>query len=202
NVPNRGQVNAQGYLQRELKKQGQIQQPRPPQAPRPPQGNIGQYGGVSTFGQDNQSDTRSGVAQSMLQNQQGTDQQDPLEYDSPVKATGKKINPSKALTETQGAKPVVKVTSVGKLKMPYNFKYASAALKEKQKAQEALAKANREWEEGKLEVGQQRYEADTQYEQLAQDTLNQHAAAGTAFSSGYGTSVRSNVTDYNSILSQ
>ena len=190
-APSQGTNNAQGYINREINK---------PDAPQAPQGTQGLYGGVSTFGNDGQSDTRSGIAQQALQSRMGSSlQADPNQTRKTPLATA---SVPTAVNAIKTALPSIKITPVGKLKLPFNFKYAQGVLEEKRTADAAILKLQQQRQAENRAYMQSILEGAEGYDDTQMESLNDAAGRGVAFSSGYGLKVANDATNYNRFLSQ
>jgi hypothetical protein len=189
-APNRGQVSAQGaqgYLQRELNKRGTNNGGPSRFAPHP---------GVSRFGQDGQSDTRSGAAASMLKQGLGNrpGPNDPLEPNRPKDPLNPDSGPKQPGIPPP---PTVTINEAGQLELPYTDNWSEQLLTGLRDMNTNLLELQMGQQEQDLEFSKLNREADSLYGTAKATTLNQNAAAGMAFSSQYGTAVGRNATEYN-----
>ena len=183
--PNQGQVSAQGaqgYLKRELAKKGKT----------------GPFGGVSTFGNDKQSDTRSGVAASALK-RQASAASTPKPAVIPPKETGggkPAVWDSPTAAGSTVETPTVIVTDSGQLELPYNQQFSADVLSALEQHNQSLSELQIEQQNYGLQYAKDRRDADLNYSDLQRTTLATNAARGTAFSSAYGTAVGNNARAY------
>lgn len=175
-VPNQGTNDPTGYINRSVRQQG----------------NQGIYGGVSTFGNDGQSDTRSGLAASALQ--RSIYAKDP----APIKQRQSITTP----TALPSNLPQVTVSALGELKLPFNFKYAENTLNEKKQADAAILKLQQQRQQELREYMTNLTNAGRDYDDQRLRSLNQAASGGTAFSSAYGKRIGDDATNYNNLLSE
>ena len=180
-APSQGTNDPQGYINREINK---------PQAPNAPQGTQGIYGGVTSFGNDGQSDTRSGMAQRALQ-------ANPQQFKGTPLPTASKPT---AVSAIKTGLPQIKISPVGKLKLPFNFKYAQGVLEEKRIADAAVLKLQQKRQaESRAYMSSLREGAEA-YDDSQEDMLNDFSGRGVAFSSGYGKEVSDSANKYNQFL--
>lgn len=196
-APTRGPVSGQGvqgYLRREVTK-----------------GNRGLYGGVSQFGRDGLSDTRSGVAQRAMQRRGGQQQTPPTHY-TPEGGYGN--NPPRAQQQpgqqqqSQPAgqpvsqppppgTPAVTVNANGILELPYSPAWGNEVLGGFQDTNTALADLQAQQQAQAAAYAMSKKQARDQYGNIQRDTLNDNASRGVAFSSGYGVAVGKDANDFN-----
>lgn len=203
-APTRGQVSAQGaqgYLKRELRK------------------NTKQ--GVSSYGGDGMSDTRSGVAAAALRlkNKGGaswgaTNSGKPQTpnpgrtYELPDESgmgDWRKDQPGGGTPATGGGNPEtpnVQIGANGQLELPYNANWNSTVLSSLGDYNSQLLDLQTQRQQQALDFMNQNRQADQDYTNLKRDTLSQSAGAGTAFSSGYGLAVGNNANAYNTFKNQ
>ena len=193
-APNRGQVSVQGangYLQRSLNQRATTQSA---QYTPVSQGSNPLRGGVSQWGADGQSDTRSGVTENTL---------DRLDNNNPGQPGAVK---SFAGQSTPGLKSMinpdtnVQITKTGALKLPFNFKYSAGILNQKKAAMANLLKIQQARQAEAIEYQNNLYDANSGYDKTRLSTLSDNAARGTAFSSGYGKSVADNASTFNTLI--
>lgn len=202
-APTRGQVSAQGaqgYLKRELGKKGKA--------------------GVSSWGRDGQSDTRSGVAKAALGRKDAASKGRPQlggirpPLTGPNTSKGGQVGqPGGPDRETGGTRPpiqpgqpggggsapdpVVEISENGQLKLPYNQQYGESVLGALQDSNSSLLDIQSQQQQQALQYMQANRDVDTQYTGLKRNTLSDNAGRGTAFSSGYGLAVGNDATMYN-----
>lgn len=199
-APTRGQVSAQGaqgYLKRELRK------------------NTKQ--GVSSYGGDGMSDTRSGVAAAALRlkNKGGASwgatskPQTPNpgrtnfeKSDDSGMMDWRKDQPGGGTPATGGGNstpetPNVQIGANGQLELPYNANWNQTVLSSLGDYNSQLLDLQTQRQQQALDFMNQNRQADQDYTTLKRDTLSQSAGAGTAFSSGYGLAVGNNANAYN-----
>lgn len=204
-APNRGVVNPTGYVQRELKKQG-----------------------VSQIGADGQSDTRSTLAQQALSRQltntrivnptgSQSNPSQPFTTKTPQLSSTASA-PAAAGSTTPNRTPVIRSTAVnsatgqqtpstlqihsnGQLDLPFDFQTAYDALQAEQAANDDLLDIQQDQQQLGLQYQRDTRDAGLSYGEQKRYTLNDNAARGTAFSSGYGVQVAENARDYNNMLS-
>ncbi len=204
-APNRGQVNATGYIQRGIRQQNQ---------------------GVSQWGSDGQSDTRSGIAAAALRARaaqssqtaymnQGT-QPNPGSW--PGQANPQQPQPSQQNTlmqPKQGAlttnpfvapsmAPTAKVqtTATGAIKLPYSFTNRLGIVSQRSKLGDTLAGLEKQRQADILSyLENSKGEAD-KYGQQARDLLDSYASRGLATSTGYGSASDQNMADYQDVMSK
>lgn len=185
-APTRGQVDPQGYLQRELRKQG-----------------LGSSGAPS--------DSRSGLARTMLGNRGAA--QTPLGeggYKSaPTKPEPKPPAGTKpghgAPGSTPGTHPeapppattpFIHVNENGTLDLPFDFTASSAALGLTQDANAQLLALQQGGQQEDLSYQTDMRDASKGYIQQKRDTLNSAAATGNAFGSAYGYAAGQNANEF------
>lgn len=198
-APTRGQVSAQGargYMQRQLRQK----------AP----GNRNTFGGVSRVGGDGQSDTRSGVARNALQRKLDvtkkttngntttvTKQQFQNEGRQPVKTLNQPKPPLGPNGQPVETPPLPTINANGTLDLPYNQQFGMDVLNATQDMNTQLLELQRQQQQNALQFTQGMRQTEQDYGNMQRDTLNDNAARGTAFSSGYGLSVGQNAAAYN-----
>lgn len=190
--PNRGQVSsqgAQGYIQRELRNKNSLQQ-----------GRLGGRPLATPVGSDGKSDSRSAVAAQALKrknnmqlggrpnlNQGGKNK--PWE-------DGRPVVPAPGAPPQTPQTPQVIVNDAGLLELPYNQDFSMDQYNALNEANDQLLGLKSEADQQGLEYTKSKRETQLGYEQLRGQTLNQNAAAGTAFSSRYGTAVANNANAF------
>lgn len=198
-APTRGQVSAQGaqgYLKRELNKPGKA--------------------GVSQWGKDGQSDTRSGMAKAALDRKNAANNGRPQLGGPrpPIKnpQVGQPGGPSGGQSEggtapstggpkppAQPPQPVVEIGENGQLKLPYNQEFSEGVLGALQESNSSLLDIQNQQQQQALQYMQSNRDADVDYTNLKRSTLSDNAGRGTAFSSGYGLAVGNNANAYNTM---
>lgn len=209
-APTRGQVSAQGmqgYLRRELRGNNQ-----------------GMYGGVSRFGRDGRSDTRSGAAKSALmrQGQFGNKWSGKEGVTGPGginwKNRGRKPNAqarqaqqiqaslsegppvgSASAAPSPSATPSVTVNDAGILELPYSPAWGQDVMGGLEDTNAALLALQQQQQQQALQYEADKRQAGIDYTNIQRDTLNDNAARGVAFSSGYGVAVGRDANDYNNL---
>lgn len=200
-APNRGKVNPRGYVQRELRKK-QI---------------MNKNKGVSTFGQDGKSDTRSGAAKAILARRAkakaGPVKKKPVKKPTAMKPMGVTPKPATPSTPPAAEGPnqtgqlpadnfqPIQISPNGTLDLPYDMQSSTDLLAQKEQANAELQSLQAEEQAHNLEFGQAKRDADIDYQDLARSTLANAAGRGVAFSSGYGVQVGRNATDFNNYMS-
>lgn len=195
-APTRGPVNPQGYLQRELRRQGL-------------QGN------------DGQSDRRSGVAQQALQrrgivagepgngapgspgkprnNGGGVTPSDPRGTGSgpkpPVKGETTPGGPYGGIMNNAGT-PVVNVNEDGTLELPFDLQTSKDALALQQDFNSRLLELQQGSQASDLEYQMAMRAAMQGYDETKRGTLNSAASSGNAFSSAYGYAAGRNANEF------
>jgi hypothetical protein len=184
-APNRGHVSPQGalgYMQREMRR---------PNSP---------YQSISRTGRDGQSDTRSGVAANILarKGKDGKKGKKDLKHGGsepkhPFQNEGRPVTGQPGQPQV----PVIQINENGTLDLPFDDEWSQALIDSLQTMNTQLLDLSRESQSGALEYLKANRELDSGYESAKRSTLNQNAAAGTAFSSAYGNAVSENARDYN-----
>jgi hypothetical protein len=197
-APNQGHVSAsgaQGYAQREQRKQNQ-----------------GPFGGVSRVGNDGKSDTRSGVAAKALASRVGSGPYNPnggnTNTDTSTSPTsnpgGASSNPSNPASPASPAAPAapapppprVVVGPTGQLQLPYDQQFSSEILSALDQYNNELLGLQAGEQSENLDYTRQRRDTETGYTDVKRATLSGNAARGTAYSSQYGTAVGNNARAY------
>lgn len=189
--PNTGRVSAQGiqgYVNRE-------------------QRNLGNSAGISRFGGDGQSDTRSGLAAKALKrqssfvrpngqgsghhnNSQGNSHWQPGNQSNGASSSGGgAAGPAAGAATTP---PEVSVTDTGTLQLPYDDQWSSDVIGAMGDYNSQILDLQQQQQQQALDYMNQNNNLGREYEQTQRDTLNLGAGAGTAFSSAYGTAVSKN----------
>lgn len=203
-APTRGQVSAQGmqgYLRRETRRNNQ-----------------GIYGGVSRFGGDGQSDTRSGMARQALARQQqnkwggiegrpgfnpnvkgGRGGKGGGSGPRPV-ANGGGANGTNAPVGAPVSTPSVVVNDDGTLELPYSPAWNEEILGGLQDTNSALLALQQQQQQQALQYASDKKGASDEYVTTKRDTLNDNASRGVAFSSGYGVAVGQDANNYNNLV--
>ena len=179
--PNMGQVSAkgaQGYIQREQRKNGPV---------RP-------------IGNDGKSNSRSGVAAAALKRQGKTatvrgSNGKPAGQGKPKPSVGAPVGAPAA------PPPQVRVSDTGLLELPYDQNYAADQYASVEEANQSLLELQMEEQQNNLEYAQATQQATTAHEQNKKNTLSGAGGAGTVFSSQYGNQVATNATNYTNTLS-
>lgn len=180
-APNRGQVSAagaQGYIKRELR-------------------NKKRAGVQRRIGGDGQSDNRSAVAAQALKRTQQTKK---VIFNN----EGRPITTHTDTTHTDNTPPPpapppptqVQVSADGILQLPYDQSFGTEQLAAINDANDKLLGLKVEGDQHAMQYGQGRRDIDSAYSSLKNQTLNENAASGTAFSSRYGTAVANNAGQY------
>ena len=198
-APNRGAVNPEGYIQRELQKRG-----------------------VSKIGTDGQSDTRSGMASNAL-SRMGIGQGSQRNPKSPIQRPNYGLLGAKTAQQAQGQSmqqapaqqgqgqqvqgqqpvaplPVINVSPVGNLELPWDEATNYDAILQKQDMDQSLREMKLHREQQQAEWVRSVQLANEQYEKQKVNRLNDSAGRGTAFSSQYGTGVNEDSYGYNNVL--
>jgi hypothetical protein len=192
--PNMGPVSAkgaQGYIKRELNK--------PKQGGRP-------------VGRDGKSDSRSGIAGRVLNNnlaqhggrapvKKNPPKQKGVQSNIPQPQT--QVNPvgsGAGSTPVQPQIPQIKVNANGMLELPYSQNLSQGAMQALQGANDELMSLQAEEQDLQRMIAQGRRDADLQYGDLKKSTLNTNASGGTAYSSMYAKGVADNATAYSNTL--
>lgn len=179
-APSQGTVNPQGYIQREINN------------PNSSDNNQGVYGGVSQTGNDGQSDTRSGLAAQALRRQFNN------EDSASSQASGQTREQSSYVPTAYNPNlPEVQITPLGQLKIPFNFKYASSVLNEKQKADASLMKLQQDRQNDLRQYLTSYRDSNKNYGIAQLGSLNNAASTGTVFSSGFGKRIADDATTFN-----
>lgn len=187
--PNRGQVSAQGaqgYVQREVRKQAMS-------------------GVVRPKGPDGKSDSRSTVAAQSLQRQR--QQQGPSKANAPkpAKLRGRTMaapNPARSQPSGPAVGPVapsfppITISANGVLELPYDQEAAEDEFQANYEANENLAALDAADRENLAGYNQNVRDSGIAYESLRRQTLDANAARGTAFSSQHGIAAGDNARDY------
>lgn len=203
-APTRGQVSAQGmqgYLRREMRGNNQ-----------------GMFGGVSRFGRDGRSDTRSGMAAQALARQQRnrpgnqkglggvnwrdrgrTAFQGQNRGNSPA-SPGGNAQGAAVGAPASSAPPTVTVNDAGILELPYSPAWNQEILGGLQDTNSALLALQQQQQQQALQYASDKRMAGIGYDETQRQTLNDSSGRGTAFSSGYGVAVGRNANDYNNLL--
>lgn len=195
-APTRGTNNPSGYIERELRNNMQARTP---------------YQGVSKSGTDGQSDTRSGLAATALGGRPMVNTQTRTTGASPTALGGKPAG-SNGMPVTPGFVPaqapakspaqVVQISPTGQLNLPFDYKYAQEALTQKSNMNSALLALQQETQAAAQDYLRNRNKTDQAFGEANRNTLNDNAARGTAFSSGYGRQVGKNATSYNNAINE
>jgi len=211
-APTRGQVDPRGYIKREIKKKG-LNRGK----------HLGWYKTPSRFGPDGQSDTRSGLAQNALQSASGqasggagawpqvaqpnsgsatgTQPHNPLEpHSGQASGSGGRTpyqNEGRPIAGSAPAIPTVQINANGQLDLPYNQEFSEGVLQMKDEVNSQLMELQRASQNEALQYAMAQRAAEQQFGGLQRQTLNDNAARGTAFSSGYGLAVGNNAADFN-----
>ena len=201
-APTRGPVSpagAQGYLKREMRKGG----------------NVGLFGGVSRLGRDGQSDTRSGMAAAAMQRQdrwagkEGGPGFNPNSTHkggktgiTPAQTRPHTIAPPITPQQTQPVTPTVTVNAAGTLELPYNQQYSEDVLAGLADTNQALLALQQQQQQQALAYAEQQRQEGINYTNQQRGTLNDNAARGVAFSSGYGVAVGNDANNHNNMLNQ
>ncbi len=196
-APTKGQVSPQGYIQREIKKRNQ-------QA-------LSQRGGVSRVGNDGQSDTRSGVAKNMLDSRGrqavvrgGPVRQSPLAAPTGPTRVGPVKSPVKApaVSSTQSFTPAINITPTGALELPYGSEFANQVLDAQMSYDADMLDLQQQQQKNELDYQSGTRNLNESYKGRQADTLNNNAAAGTAFSSAYGVGVNEDARNFNNMKNE
>lgn len=190
--PNMGQVSAkgaQGYLQREMRKNG-------PQRP---------------IGNDGKSDSRSGVAAAALRrnggpswqgNSRGNKNKPPSKTNSSA-STGAGGGSSKTPSVSPSPVPVnppVQVSNTGTLELPYDQGFSADQVAATNEANQALLDLQLEEQQADLDFAQQSRDANLMYEEDKKLDLSEAGGRGTVFSSMYGKQVADQATNHTNTL--
>lgn len=194
-APTRGPVNPQGYLQRELRKQG-------------------------LMGSDGQSDRRSGLASGMLKNRGivagepapgggGKPPGTPGFPGNGPERDGRKDGPRPPLEDqnTPGGpyggimnnahtSPVVNVNEDGTLSLPFDLQSSKDAIALQQDFNAQLLGLQQDQQGSDLQYQMALRSAMQGYDQTKRDTLNSAAAGGNAFGSAYGYAAGRNANEF------
>lgn len=179
--PNMGQVSAkgaQGYIQREQRKNGPV---------RP-------------IGRDGKSNSRSGVAAAALKRQGKT----ATVRGSNGKPAGNGSKPvaGAPVGAPAAPPPQVRVSDTGLLELPYDQNFAADQYASIEEANQALLDLQMEEQQNNLEYAQATQQAGTEHEMNKKNTLSGAGGSGTVFSSQYGNQVATNATNYTNRLSE
>ena len=190
-APTRGPVNPQGYLQRELRKQG-------------------------LMGSDGQSDRRSGLASNMLNNRgivagepgnkppgspggprpdSGTRSPGPGPL-HPTDGENKPGGPYGGIMNNAHTSPVVNVNEDGTLSLPFDLQSSKDAIALQQDFNAQLLGLQQDQQSSDLQYQMALRSAMQGYDQTKRDTLNSAAAGGNAFSSAYGYAAGRNANEF------
>ena len=206
-APTRGQVSAQGmqgYLRREMSGNNQ-----------------GMYGGVSRFGRDGMSDTRSGAAKAALNRQMGGNKWAGIEGHTgsgyggwqngarpPVNGGnggngGNPKSPAGSQPPPVGnpnTAPTVTVNDAGILELPYSPAWNQQILGGLEDTNSALLALQQQQQQQALQYAADKRQADIDYTNTQRSTLNDNSGRGVAFSSGYGVAVGKDANDHNNLV--
>ena len=189
-APTRGPVNPQGYLQRELRKQG-------------------------LMGSDGQSDRRSGLASNMLNNRgivagepghkppgsgprPGNDRSNPGGPLLPDKQD-QQAGPYGGIMNNahmDPVSPVVNVNEDGTLSLPFDLQSSKDAIALQQDFNAQLLGLQQDQQGSDLQYQMALRSAMQGYDQTKRDTLNSSAASGNAFGSAYGYAAGRNANEF------
>lgn len=194
-APTKGQVNPQGYIQREVERRNK-------QA-------LANRGGVSRVGNDGQSDTRSGLAARALRDNRGLKAR--AVQGKPVATVrnsggGNSQRPKTRTQQTSGnpvsttavapVGPTVNINPTGQLELPYGSEYANQVLDAQMQYDAELLAMQEEEQSNDLAYQSNMRDLDYGYKGQQRNTLNDNAASGTAFSSAYGVGVNEDSRSY------
>ncbi len=196
-APTRGQVNPQGYIQREIKNRNQ-------QA-------LAGRGGVSRVGNDGQSDTRSGIAKRLLGNKgssagAGRPPRAVVTNSGGGNSARPKTtrSPSPGITRgpgiTAGVRPpvsVVQANPTGQLQLPYGSEFANQALDAQMAYDAEILALQGDEQENESAYASNSRDLEQGYTNQQRGTLNENASSGTAFSSAMGVGVNEDSRLYN-----
>lgn len=204
-APTKGQLNPQGYIQREIRKRNQ-------------QANGNNGTGVSQVGNDGQSDTRSGLAANAMKR---NGMSWPNHYGPQAVAIGPRNNNNGgrngnkqssgngsnhssnpgAVTSNPSAPvtPTVNISPAGQLQLPYNSEFANQALDAQMAFDAEMLDLQQSEQEQALAYQQQMRDLDYGYQDQQRSTLNDAAARGNLYSSAYGVGVNEDARQYNNM---
>lgn len=178
-APTRGTNSPTGYIQRELQKQG-IQT-------NAGQGNQGLSGGVSTVGNDGQSDTRSGLATNALNST------------STPTGTGTGLNTGTIQTSV-GQVPTAQISAIGEINLPYNFKSNQNLISQKQAANQALLDLQKNRQGQIVQYLNDVKDTDDQFNTSSKQISNTAAGRGLMFSSAHGSTASDNYNKFSDMM--
>lgn len=190
-APNRGSVGAagaKGYMKRELRKDA-IQQ----------HGGSGPFGGVSQFGSDGESDTRSGIAarglagraqQYMQSNGTGSVMGQPT-----FGGGGGPRRPGQQ--QGQQRPPHVTISKDGILQLPFDYQNASQAVELQRNLNKDLMDLQMDQQGVERDYLEGTRQNEQEYASNSRQALAGRAASGAAFSSAYGNDVSNLATGFN-----
>lgn len=187
-APTRGTNNPTGYLQRELSKQGLVDDGNN----NNPNGNVGLHGGVSTVGSDGNSDTRSGLAANALKTTGAV---------GTSNGQGNALSSGKPQLTVPDA-PTAQISSIGEIKLPYNFGSTQNILAEQQAAQEALRNIQQSQQDNAINYVRDVAGTQDSFDTTMLGSRNNASGRGTGFSSAYGKAVSTNYGKFSDLMQQ
>jgi hypothetical protein len=201
-APTRGTNNPSGYIKRELRndnKPERAQRIQPLKPAEPVYKKAAGNHGVSKVGNDGQSDTRSGLASKMKPPPRNITK-------LPSRPRPRVAGIVKAAGMTGGAamaahnKANIAINNNGRLDLPFDYSASQNALEQQQQANQSLLDLQSQQQQHAQEYLKGLRDAQQGYTGQQRQTLNDNAARGTAFSSGYGVQVGQNATNYNNAV--
>lgn len=195
-APTRGKVNPRGYIQREIRNRNQKRAGR---------------------GNDGFSDRRSGLAKSALNNAKRYasspgKKQDPRLASKPKRNDVKITTPGFAdpndntritapgFVDNSPSIPPLKINENGQLDLPFDEAFGLGLVDQQQSMNSELMDLQQQEQEQALDFANSRRNLTNQFREANRNTLNENAARGTAFSSGYGVQASDNARNFNNAI--
>lgn len=198
-APTRGTNNPKGYVERELRNRNKpqmAQKVQPLKKAEPLKKQMPGTHGISRVGKDGQSDTRSGLAARTMKIKPRIGTALSIRQHKPPVNKAGKVSLMHAPLTTPGYKPIA-INNNGRLDLPFDYSAAQNALEQQQKANQDLVGLQTQSQEHAQNYLKTLRDTQQGFGEQQRQTLNDNAARGTAFSSGYGMQVGNNANQFN-----